>query len=141
MTYEYLENIATADAAFEVKSPDLNSIFSESAQAMFGIMVDLSAVKPESLKVIKLKADKADQLMFDWLSELIYIKDKDKFLFSRFEVDIKKNKECVLNAKIWGEPIDLKKHQPKADVKAITLYQFVIEQRQDGWYAKVVVDI
>ena len=121
MTYKYLENIATADAAFEVEANDLSYLFQESAQAMFGIMTDLSAVKPYSHKAIQLVADSDDRLLFDWLSELIYIKDKDKFLFSRFMVDIKKNKGYELNAEVYGEPIDLEKHQPRADVKAVTL--------------------
>lgn len=141
MTYKYLENIATADAAFEVEAPDLNSLFSESAQAMFGIMTDLSVIQPKSQKVIKLSADSSDRLLFDWLSELIYLKDKDKFLFSRFVVEIKKSKEYELNAEVYGEPIDLEKHQPRADVKAITYHMFKVEQRGEGWYARVVVDI
>lgn len=141
MTYKYLENIATADAAFEVETLDFNSLFSESAQAMFGIMTDLSAVQSKSRKTIKLSADSADRLLFDWLSELIYLKDKDKFLFSRFVVDIRKNKGYELNAEVWGEPIDLGRHQPRADVKAITYHMFKVEQRGERWYARVVVDI
>lgn len=141
MTYRYLEDMATADAAFEVEANDLNQLFQEAAEATFAIMADLSAIKPKSHKAIKLSADKIDQLMFDWLSELVYLKDKDKIIFSRFAVDIKKNKEYKLIAKAWGEPIDLTRQDLKADVKAITYHQFKVEQRGDGWYARVVVDI
>lgn len=141
MTYRYLEDIATADAAFEVEAADLNQLFREAAEATFSIMTNLSAIKPKNHKTIKLSSDKIDQLMFDWLSELVYLKDKDKIIFSRFKVNIKKNKEYKLIAHVWGEPIDLTKQDLKADVKAITYYQFKVEQRGDGWYARVVVDI
>jgi len=141
MTFKYLDNIATADAAFEVEAPDLSQLFQEAAEATFAIMADLSAIKPASHKAVKLSADKIDQLLFDWLSELVYLKDKDKIIFSQFEVDIKKNKEYKLIAKVWGEPIDLTKQDLKADVKAITYYQFKVEQRGAGWYAMIVVDI
>lgn len=141
MTYRYLEDMATADAAFEVEANDLNQLFQESAQATFAIMADLQAIKPESHKAIKLSADKIDQLLFDWLSELVYLKDKDKIIFSRFAVDIKKDKDYKLVAKAGGEPIDLTKQDLKADVKAITYHQFKLEEKDGKWTARVVVDI
>ena len=141
MGYHYLDNIATADAAFEVEAADLNQLFQESAEATFAIMADLSAIKPYSHKAVKLSADKIDQLLFDWLSELVYLKDRDKIIFSRFDVDIKKHQDYKLIAKASGEPIDAAKHDLRADVKAITFHQFKVEQRADGWYARVVVDI
>lgn len=141
MTYRYLENIATADAAFEVEADDLNQLFEESALAVFDIMAELPAIKPESHRAIELTADSVDRLLFDWLSELVFLKDKDKIIFSKFEVAIKQDKLYHLEAKAWGEPIDLTKQDLKADVKAITYHQFKVEQRGDGWYARVVVDI
>jgi len=141
MSYRYLENIATADAAFEVEADDLNQLFRESAEATFAIMTGLSAIKPESHKAIKLSAEKIDQLLFDWLSELVYLMDKEQIIFSKFEVRIKKNKLYELEAKAWGDKIDVKKQDLKAEVKAITYHQFKVEQRGESWYARVVVDI
>jgi SHS2 domain-containing protein len=42
---------------------------------------------------------------------------------------------------VYGEPIDLERHQPRADVKAITYYMFKVEEKDGRWQARVVVDI
>ena len=141
MSYKYLENIATADAAFETEADNLNQLFKEAARATFNIMTDLSAIQPISHKAVELKAERADQLLFDWLSELVYLMDKEQIIFSKFEVDITKNKSYKLKAKVWGETIDLSKQDLKAEVKAITYHQFKLEERNGKWYARVVVDI
>ena len=40
-----------------------------------------------------------------------------------------------------GEPIDCTRHDLGVDVKAITLYQFKVQQTSRGWNATVVVDV
>lgn len=137
--YKLLDNIAIADVAFEVENRDLGRLFSESAQALFEVMADLSVVEPKVDKMVELTADSVDKLLFEWLSELIYLKDKDFFLFSKFEVSISGQRS--LKAQAWGEVIDLDKHKLKVDVKAVTYHMFYLKQENGLWRAQVVLDI
>jgi SHS2 domain-containing protein len=139
--YRFLDNITTADVAFEAEADNLPQLFQESAEALFSTMADLSAVQPSERRTIRLSAKTLDKLLFDWLSELVFLKDKDYFLFSEFSVDIQEGQPYNLVAKAWGEKIDPPKHHVKVDVKAVTYHKFYVKQTNGLWRARVVLDI
>ena len=138
--YEFIPGVAIADLAFEVEAESLEELFSLSAQALFEAMVELEDVRPEQEIRISLSAEKLDNLLFDWLAELVYQKDVDAQLFSRFEVSIAENGNCKLEGSARGEPIDPSRHRLKTDVKAITYHMFKLEKKDKGYYARVVLD-
>ena len=41
----------------------------------------------------------------------------------------------------FGEKIDIEKHNPKVDIKAITMHMFEVKKTKNGWRAQVLVDI
>jgi len=138
--YEFIPEIAIADLAFEVEAETLEELFSLSAQALFEAMVELEDVRPEQEILISLSAEKLDNLLFDWLAELVYQKDVDAQLFSQFEVSIAENGSYKLDGSAKGEPIDPSRHRLKTDVKAITYHMFKLEKKDKGYYARVVLD-
>lgn len=141
MAYRYLENIAKADAAFEVKAESLKGLFKDAALALFGLMVDLNSVEAKESRQIILENKKIEDLLFDFLEELVFLKDKDYILFKEFQIDISFNKKYKLKAQAKGEMINPQKHKLEVDVKAITLHLFKVEQKNKIWYARIVVDI
>src|SRR3989344_4961401 len=94
----------TADIGFNIEASSLNELFKASAIATFDTMVDIKKIKPKLKKTIKLKNNKIDQLLFDFIDELIFLKDSKYMLFSKFNIKIKqdKNKEYYLISKIFG---------------------------------------
>jgi len=40
-----------------------------------------------------------------------------------------------------GEPLDSARHHQRADVKAVTLHDFSVEKQNEGWKARVLLDI
>lgn len=137
--YKFLDH--TADVLFEAYGKTLNELFTNSALALEETQVDLKDVKQKTKHIIKLKKDSIEMLLFDFLQELIYLKDKDLLLFSKFKVDIKKNKHFGLKAECFGEKINYKKHELKVDVKAVTLHEFYVKKTKDKWEAHVILDI
>lgn len=138
--YQFIPGIAIADLAFEVEAESLEELFSLSAQALFEAMVELEDVRPEQEVLISLSAEKLDNLLFDWLAELVYQKDVEAQVFSQFEVSIDENGNCKLEGRARGEPINPSRHRLKTDVKAITYHMFKLEKRDKGYYARVVLD-
>ena len=138
--YEFIPGIAIADLAFEVEAETLEELFSLSAQALFEAMVELDDVRPEQEVLISLSAEKLDNLLFDWLAELVYQKDVDAQLFSQFEVSINEYGIYELEGRARGEPINPSRHRLKTDVKAITYHMFKLEKSDKGYYARVVLD-
>ncbi|HEY9204800.1 MAG TPA: archease [Candidatus Methanoperedens sp.] len=141
MPYQYLDDIATADIAFTAEGRTIEELFRDAAIATFEVMVDTKSVKTGISESIELENETVDGLLFDWLSELIYLKDADAILFSRFDVSIKKNDTYELKAKVEGENINREQHRLRSDVKAVTYHMFEVRKTGENWYARVVLDI
>jgi len=143
MPYKYLEDVGTADIAFEATGRDLPELFTAAADATLNVMIDnIDSVEPRETRRIELKNDKIDMLLFDFLQELIYLKDVERFLLRIREARIDET-ECSysLRAIVAGETLDAARHQQRADVKAVTLHDFQVEKHNGGWKATAILDI
>ena len=134
--YKFIDH--TADVMFEAYGKSLSKVFENSALATFEVQCDLKKVKRKIKKKIKLKNEDNEKLLFDFLEELIYLKDAKYLLFNKFKVKIKDGK---LEADAEGEKINPKKHELKTDVKAVTLHHFSLKKTKEGYKAKVILDI
>jgi SHS2 domain-containing protein len=143
MPYHYLEEIGTADIAFEATGRDLRELFMAAADATMNVMIDnLDAIEPRETRHIELSNDKLDMLLFDFLQELIYFKDAERLLLRVRDVRIEeRDGKHFLKAEAAGEPLDAARHHQRADVKAVTLHDFSVEKQDDGWKARVLLDI
>ena len=143
MPYHYLEEIGTADIAFEATGRDLPELFSDAADATTNVMIDnIEAIQRRQTRQIELSNDKLDMLLFDFLQELIFLKDAERLLLRIREVQIDQRDQMYLvKATAGGETLDPERHHQRADVKAVTLHNFVVEQAGGRWKARVLLDI
>ncbi len=141
MPYRYLEELSSADAAFEATGRTLEELFSDAAIATFEVMADTTTVSQLLTRKIELENESVDGLLIDWLSELVFLKDTENVLFSVFDVNIRKNDVYMLKAEAKGEKIDREKHSLRSDVKAVTYHMFEVTKKGDKWIARVVLDI
>ena len=143
MPYHYLEEIGTADIAFEATGRDLPELFMAAADATMNVMIDnLDAIESRETRHIELSNDQIDMLLFDFLQELVYFKDAERLLLRVRDVQIKERDQIyLLKAKAAGEPLDVARHHQRADVKAVTLHDFSVEKENGGWKARVLLDI
>jgi len=143
MPYKFLEDIGTADIAFEATGRDLSELFTAAANATMNVMIDnLDEIEPCETRQIELSSDKIDMLLFDFLQELIYFKDARRLLLRARETQIDhKGEEYFLKATVAGERLDATRHQQRADVKAVTLHDFSVTEHGRRWKARVLLDI
>lgn len=143
MSYRYLEDIATADAAFEAWGDTPEALFADSADALLNVMVDdIAAIQPEITRGIELSDDSLEMLLLVFLEELVYLKDAEQLLLRPERVQVHEHDgSWHLSARMAGEKIDASRHALSADVKAVTLYRFSVRQTETGWNATVVLDI
>jgi len=139
--FVFLDDIATADVAIESRGDTPEELFSASARATFEVMVDTGDVQPEIKKVMHLENSEIDGLLFDWLAEIIYLKDSEAMVFCKFEIKIKKDKDYCLDAEIYGEEINQSRHELRCDVKAITFHLFEVCEKDRKWTARFILDI
>jgi SHS2 domain-containing protein len=143
MPYHYLEDVGTADIAFEATGRDLPELFTAAADATMNVMIDnLDAIEPREMRQIELSNDNIEMLLFDFLQELIYFKDAKRLLLRVLEAQIdQKDEAYFLKAKVAGEQLDDARHHQRADVKAVTLHGFSVGKHDGGWKARVLLDI
>ena len=143
MPYTYLEDVGTADIAFEATGRDLPELFTAAADATMNVMIDnLEAIESRETRQIELSNDNVEMLLFDFLQELIYFKDARRLLLRALEAQIeRKGEEYSLKAKVAGERLDDTRHHQRADVKAVTLHGFSVAKQDSEWKAKVLLDI
>ena len=134
--YEFLDY--TADVLFQAYGKTLGELCVNAALALQETQVKLSTVGVKRKKVITVEAMTPERLVFNFLQELVFVKDANMLLFSKFSVKIVGNK---LTAQCFGEKISLKKHELNVDAKAITMHQFSVKKTKGGWKARVIVDI
>ena len=88
---------------------------------------------------VELEAESMDLLLAAWLNELLYVFEARKLVLSQF--DLLELGEHVLRARVSGEPLDTSRHIVCGGVKAATLHELSLEQRDDGWEGFVLLDV
>ena len=137
MPYEVLDH--TADYMVEVRAPDLSTLFVDAARAMVSILTDPETVLEKIGFSVKVEADSQEQLLVSWLTELIFHHETDLWLFSKFEIQTLT--ENRLEAEVWGEKLDPKRHPIDREIKAVTYHRLGIKKDNGEYRTKIVFDL
>ena len=139
--YRFLPDIALADVAFAARADSPGGLFEACARALTEVMVDRRSVRPVIEKRLKIKTGDIDGLLYDFLTQLIVLKDVDSLLFRGFIANVSKDGRS-LACTMMGEPIDRERQALRNDVKAVTMHMFGIKRGRSGsWETTVVLDI
>jgi len=113
--------------------------FEQAALAMTAVITDPAQVSAVEQVEITRQAPDDELLLVDWLNALVYEMATRKLLFSRFEVHVQ---DHVLNARAFGEPMDIAKHRMAVEIKGATYTALRVAQESNGeWVAQCVVDV
>jgi SHS2 domain-containing protein len=116
----------------------LAEAFEQAAVAMTTVVADISLVQATTSISIACSDDDNDALLYDWLNALIYEMATRKMLFCKFEVSIDDGK---LEAAVYGEAIDIIRHQPCVEIKGATFTELAVYQEGQQWVAQCVIDV
>src|SRR3989344_293970 len=126
--YKFLEDIAIADIAYEAYGKNLNVLFENAALAILEMSADIKTIESKQKIEFNLENKKLDNLLYDFLSEILFLKDSKYMIFKEVKVSIKENKKYQLKAIIEGDTINPQKQQLENDIKAVTMHMFKIEK-------------
>ena len=116
------------DAFIEVTASTLNEAFTLAAQSVVDITLDRDTIEEKVQRTLTVSAQDLTYLLFNWLEEVNYQIITEGFSIARFSLEISKNSLYRLNATAYGEPINLKKHHFKIEIKAPTFHMMEIKQ-------------
>ncbi|RLF36824.1 MAG: archease [Thermoplasmata archaeon] len=135
--YEIINH--TADVGVKAYGKTLSEAFENIAKAMFDIITDGSEIDSIGQYDIKLKADSLEQLLVDWLSELLYLHSAQNLVFGFFKVKIDE-KQNKLSATVFGEKFNISKHKIGAEIKAVTYHMLEVRNKKP-YHVQVLFDI
>lgn len=143
MPFRFLEEIATADVAFEAWGETREELFMASAAALLRTMVDApERVLRRQELILRLEHEELDLLLLSFLQELIFYKDARRLLLHAERVRIEEREEgFFLEAMVSGEQIDAGRHRLLVDVKAVTLHRLQVAFVENLWKGVVVLDV
>ncbi len=143
MPYHYIEDVATADVAFEATGKTREEMFIASWDATLNVMLeDLETVQSNVEKNFHLEEESAELLLFQFLQEQIFYKDSEELLLRVSALKISAaGKGFSLDAQVYGEKLNPEFHPMNVDVKAVTFHMFKVEETPEGHKAFVVLDI
>ena len=135
--FKFLEH--TADIKFQAFGKTLNECFKNSVLAMINSQYK-GKIKNKLKKKIKIKGKDLENLLYNFLEEILFLVDTKGFLTSRAKVKISKDRKS-LEAELIGD--NIKNYKLSWDVKAITYNEmFVkIDEKKKIWTSQVVLDV
>jgi len=139
--YKFLEDVAIADIAFEAYGKSLNEVFENAAFAIFELSADLDTLNANKKVEFELENKKLDNLLYDFLSEILFLKDSKYMVFKHVHVSINEGKKNKLKAVLEGDKINPEVQHLENDIKAVTMHMFELKKEKNQWKATVVVDI
>jgi len=126
LSIQYLEH--ATDAFILVTAPSLTDAFTLAGQSVVDTTLDKKTIEEKEQRTLKVSGKDLSYLLFNWLEEVNYQLITEGFAIARFSLNISKNSKYDLKATIYGEPIDLKKHHFKVEIKAPTFHMMEIKQ-------------
>jgi len=113
--------------------------FEEAALGLTAVITDLNSLESKYLVNVVCEAPSDELLFADWLNVIVYEMATRKMLFGRFQVHIERGR---LQGSLWGQEVDVARHQPAVEVKGATYTELQVKRCEDGaWTAQCVVDV
>ena len=141
-SFRFLDDIALADLAFEAEGDSVEELFRAATRALLETLADPATVAATwERRMTKAEDDPAD-LLFEWLSDIVYWKDAAGVVFHDAELSVRhEGATWTLAAVLRGAPVDQTAQTLRSDVKGITKHLYNVRQEGPRWYARVVVDV
>jgi SHS2 domain-containing protein len=129
----------TADLGLRVRAGDLDTLFRDAAEGLFAMVVEQVPSEPNAREIeLAVAGEALDYLLFDWLSELLYLFDTEHVLLRDFDVKVEPD---GVRARARAVPLDPARQRLLHEIKAITYHRLRVEQVEDGYVADIIVDV
>lgn len=129
----------TSDLMVEVSAPDLSGLFVEAALVLLDALTDRETVLPRERLRVQMEAENTEQLLVSWLTELLFLYEVERKLFSQFE--IRYIDERRIDADALGERFDAERHPIDREVKAVTYHRLALVRERGVLKTAIVFDL
>ena len=141
--YRFRELSHTADRALSVWGEGLPDLFVGAARGMCSLMGDLEDLTPDVWRVIRVEADDREELLVEWLNELLFLVEQEGLLFVEFRIQSVRDPveaagggaALVVNVGGASAPVT------RAHIKAATYHDLELVHDETGWSTVITFDV
>jgi SHS2 domain-containing protein len=138
-----------ADVGFVVRGKDLPELFANAALALCDYGWELGCVKPVESIQLRVRAATLEDLVFSWLSEVLFLSDAEGWVFKQVGAEqVRQASSGKHGELLWevtgtarGEKFHEDRHQARTYIKAVTYHQLAVKKTRSGWQAQVFLDV
>jgi SHS2 domain-containing protein len=131
MAYRFVEHVGEVEV--ELEAPSEAGVF-EAALAAFAELAAADGAGEPAQHDFELEASDRALLLVDWLNELVYLAEVERFIPER--VVSLKLADGRLRATVAG-----RRDQPRHLVKGVALSNLELAEEGGGWRGRVVLDV
>lgn len=141
-SFHFLDDVALADLAFDAEGDSIQELFEAASNAVMDAMADPRTVGATWERRVEHAGTDLAELLFDWLSDLVYWKDAAGVVFSRALISLtREGGQWTLVATLTGEPVNQATQVLRNDVKGVTKHLYRLHQDNGRWRVRVVLDV
>lgn len=129
--YRWVEH--TAEIELRIEAPTEEAILADALAAFSELVGGVEEGEPARHEVVVAGPDPAARLV-EWLEELVFLAETEDFVPERA------TKLELRGGELRAE-VDGRRDRPAHLVKAVTYHGLEVEERDDGWHARVVLDV
>jgi SHS2 domain-containing protein len=123
----------------EVTGISLKEVYNGAALALFDLLTELATVREAEERTISVEGEGPDDLLVNFLRELLYAWNGEGFLMKVCEV--REATPRRLTVFLRGETYDPARHRIRKEIKAVTYHHASVRRTAWGWVARVVFDV
>lgn len=141
-SFRFLDDVALADVAFDAEGDSVQALFAGATQALLTALADPATVGSSWERKIERRDADLPQLLFDWLSDIVYWKDAAGVVFHDAPLTVvREGEQWTLTARLIGDSVDRGGQELRSDVKGVTKHLYALHQTDGRWTARVVLDV
>jgi len=136
----------TADLGLKVWGRNPRELLEEAASGLVAQMFNPALVLEKEKREISLEAESVEELLFQWLKEIIFLAEQEGILFCRFQIEkdnfsIRNAKTAKIQASLFGEKVDPARHDICIEIKAVTRHGLYVRKNGPWWEANILFDV
>jgi len=140
----YLDHVA--DIRFIAYGETMETLFENAAKAMLTVIADIENIRSENKFNVELEAPDLENLMVDFLAELLFLFDAEETVIGNVTVNKVEKiagdfEKYSIIATVSGEPMNAAEQNFKTEVKAVTYSGIRVEKTEKGYETEVVLDL
>jgi SHS2 domain-containing protein len=115
------------------------NLFVNAAFALFDVITDTEKIDTQERLQLEVEGSDRDDLLLNWLRELLYLYQGSAFLLKEFNVQ--EMKDTSVKAQVGGEKLDPDRHEIKQEIAAVAYDQSHMQKTGDQWIAQVILEV